>query len=337
MPHSHSHAQGHTPVVIALLGNVVVTVIKSLAAGASGSSVMFSEAVHSLADSLNQLLLLIGLRRSTKIADESHEYGYGIERFFFGLISACGIFFIGAGVNAVHGFEALLHPEEIVIQPMVFVVLAVAAAIESYAFYVAAHELGIHYPKLGWRERIKRADSSTLAVLLEDGVAVLGVLIAAGSITLAAATGDGRWDAAGSLVIAALLGVVAVVLILKNRSYVIGRAMPEDMRDEVLEILNAEPSIEKVIEFRSSEIGLCVYRIKCDVEFNGSALARELFEDWSVAEQFEEARESEESFKRAMVDSLDRIPRLIGQRIDEIESRVRERFPEIQHIDIEIN
>lgn len=334
---SHSHAQGHAPVLVALVGNAIVTVIKSIAAAVSGSSVMFSEAVHSFADTLNQLLLLIGLRRSTRHADESHEYGYGIERFFFGLISACGIFFIGAGVNAVHGFEAFMHPEDIHVQPIVFFVLAISAAIESYALYVAARELSTTHPGLSWRERIARSDSSTLAVLLEDGVAVFGIFVAAGSIAMAVLTGNGRWDGFGSLVIAALLAVVAVVLILKNRSYVIGRAMPEEMRDEVLEILNAEPSIEKVLDFRSSEIGLCVFRIKCDVEFNGSALARELFEDWSVADQFEEATESKESFKRAMIDSLDRIPRLIGQRIDEIESRVRERFPEIQHIDIEIN
>lgn len=334
---SHSHAQGHAPVIVALIGNVIVTVIKSFAAAVSGSSVMFSEAVHSFADSLNQLLLLIGLRRSTKHADESHEYGYGIERFFFGLISACGIFFIGAGINAVHGFEAFLHPEAVEISPMILVVLAVSAGIESYALYVAARELTTAFPKLSWRERLRRSDSSTLAVLLEDGVAVFGILVAAGSIGMAELTGNGRWDGAGSLVISALLAVVAVVLILKNRSYVIGRAMPEEMRDEVLGILNAEPSIEKVLDFRSSEIGLCVFRIKCDVEFNGSALARELFEDWSVADQFEEATESKESFKRAMIDSLDRIPRLIGQRIDAIETRIRERFPEIHHIDIEIN
>ncbi len=334
---SHSHAQGHAPVLIALIGNVIVTVMKSIAAAVSGSSVMFSEAVHSFADSLNQLLLLIGLRRSSKRADESHEYGYGIERFFFGLISACGIFFIGAGINAVHGLEALLHPEAVEISPMILVVLAVSAAIESYALYVAARELTTAYPTLSWRERIKRSDSSTLAVLLEDGVAVFGILVAGGSIAMAELTGNGRWDGAGSLVIAALLAMVAVVLILKNRSYVIGRAMPEEMRDEVIAILNAEPSIEKVLDFRSSEIGLCVFRIKCDVEFNGSALARELFEDWSVADQFEEATESKESFKRAMIDSLDRIPRLIGQRIDEIETRIKERFPEIHHIDIEIN
>ncbi len=334
---SHGQTQGYLPVVIALIGNVVVTVIKSIAAAASGSSAMFSEAVHSFADTLNQALLLVGLKRSLKRADEEHAYGYGIERFFFGLISACGIFFVGAGVNAARGVEAFLHPETVVIQPVVFLVLGVSACVESYAFIVAARELALQYPDHSWRDRIQHADTSTLAVLLEDSVAVFGIFVAAATIGLAIATGDGRWDAVGSLVIAALLAVVAVVLILKNRSYVIGRAMPEDMREEVLEILNAEPSIEKVLDFRTSEIGLGIYRIKCDVEFNGSALARELFEDWSVADQFEEATESVESFKRAMIDSLDRIPRLIGQRIDEIETHVRERFPEIQHIDIEIN
>ena len=334
---THHKTQGYVPVFIALVGNVVVTVIKSLAAAVSGSSAMYSEAVHSFADSLNQLLLLIGLQRSMKGADEEFAYGHGIERFFFGLISACGIFFIGAGVNAARGIEAFVHPHSVEIQPAVFVVLAVSAAIEGYAFLAAARELAQAHPSRSWRERIARADSSTLAVLLEDSVAVFGVVVAAACIGLAELTGNAKWDAAGSLVIAALLAVVAVVLILKNRSYVIGRAMPEEMREEVIEILNAEPSIEKVLDFRSSEIGLDVYRIKCDVEFNGSALARELFEDWSVADQFEEATESVEDFKRAMIDSLDRIPRLIGQRIDAIETRVRERFPEIQHIDIEIN
>lgn len=334
---SLTKTQGFLPVAVALGGNALVTVIKGFAAVVSGSSAMLSEAVHSFADTLNQLLLLIGLRRSLKIADESYEYGYGNERFFFALISACGIFFLGAGVTAFHGYETLRHPEAIEFHPLVFIVLAVSLVVESYAFLAAARELRVHHPGLTWRERLDVADSSTLAVLLEDSVAVFGILIAATSIALTYATGNSAWDAAGSLIIAALLAFVAVTLILKNRTYLLGRAMPEDMRDGVIALLNAEPAIEQVVDFKSTELGLGVYRVKCEVEFNGAALAREMFEDWSVEEQFEEAREDMESFKRAMVITVDRVPRLIGKTIDEVEKRLRERFPSVRHIDIEIN
>jgi len=334
---SLSNTQGYLPVAIALGGNALVTVIKGLAAAASGSSAMLSEAVHSFADTLNQLLLLIGLRRSLRKPDEAFEYGYGNERFFFALISACGIFFIGAGVTAFHGIETLRHPEAIEFNPIVFVVLGVSLVIESYALLAAARELRKHLPDLTWRERIDEADSSTLAVLLEDSVAVLGIFIAAASIALTYATGNGAWDAFGSLAIAALLALVAIVLIVKNRTHLLGRAMPEGMREEVIELLNAEPAIEQVVDFKSSALGLGVYRVKCEVEFNGAALAREMFEDWSAEEQFEEAREDIESFKRAMVISIDRIPRLIGKTIDDVETRLRVRFPGIRHIDIEIN
>lgn len=334
---SLSKTQGFWPVVMALGGNAVVTVIKSIAALTSGSSAMLSEAVHSFADTLNQLLLLIGLRRSLKKADDEYTYGYGNERFFFALISACGIFFIGAGITAYHGLESLRHPEVIEFHPIVFLVLGISFVIEANAFLVAARELWSRYADLTWRERLEVADSSTLAVLLEDSVAVFGVLIAGVTIALSYITGNSAWDAIGSLIISILLAAVAIFLIIKNRSYLIGRAIPEKIKEEVIEMLNAEPAIEQVVDFKSSELGLGVYRIKCEVEFNGAALAREVFNDWSAEKQFEEARVSLSAYKKVAVISIDRIPRLIGKKIDEIEKRLRDRFPSIQHIDIEIN
>jgi zinc transporter 9 len=150
-------------------------------------------------------------------------------------------------------------------------------------------------------------------------------------------TGNAVWDAIGSFVIAALLALVAIVLVLKNRSHLLGRSLPEEMREEVVALLNAEPAIEHVVDFKSTEMGFGVYRVKCEVEFNGGTLAREMFEDWSVEDQFEDARESVEAFTRVMVDSVDRVPRLIGQTVDVIESRIQKKFPQIHHIDIEIN
>ena len=269
---------GFRPVAAAVIGNTIVTIIKFFAASVSGSSSMFSEAIHSLADTANQILLLIGLRRSLKKADDNFEYGYGNELSFWALISACGIFFVGAGVTAYHGITSFLHPHEIEISPVVFVVLIAAFVIESYTLWVAIKQLRKAFPRMRWAKRLRQADPSTLAVFLEDTVAVVGVLIAATSILLSYYTGSPIWDAVGSIVIAVLLGVVAVVLIVKNRSYLLGRSIPESLQEELLELLLREPAVEKVLDFKSVVLGFDVYRIKCDIEFNGAALLGEVYQ-----------------------------------------------------------
>jgi solute carrier family 30 (zinc transporter), member 9 len=329
--------KGFWPVTAAIGGNFFVTSIKFFAAFASGSSSMLSEAVHSLADTINQVLLLIGIGRSLKKADDSFEYGYGNERFFWALISACGVLFVGAGVTAYNGISSLSSAHQIEFSILIFAVLFVSFVIESYTFFVAARSLEKDFPEATWPERLSQADPSTLAVFLEDAVAVLGVVVAALSITLSYYTGNPLWDAAGSVIIAALLGAVAITLIVTNRSYLIGKAMPEDMQDEVVALLNAEPAIEKVVDFKSVAVGFGLYRIKCDVEFNGSALLREAYRKQMLRSQFEEVKEDFEAFKRFSADFADRIPRLIGRKIDEIEARIKKLHPGIRHIDIEIN
>lgn len=328
---------GFWPVVMALGGNLLVAIAKFAAALVSGSSVMFSEAVHSVADTLNQSLLLVGLTRSLKKADDSFEYGYGNERFFWALISACGIFFVGAGITAYRGVTAFFHPHEIEFNLVVVPVLLFAFLVEFYTFYSAARELKKSFPNTALRERLSLADPMTLAVYLEDAVAVCGVLIAACSIGLSYYTGNGIWDALGSLIIAGLLGFVAIVLIVKNRSYLIGHSMPEELQEEVIALLEADPAIEKVIDFKSTIMGWGVYRIKCEVEFNGGALLRAASGRSSMQEQFEEIEDDVEEFKRFLADYADRIPRLMGKKIDEIEKRIREKHPSIRHIDIEVN
>ena len=124
---------------------------------------------------------------------------------------------------------------------------------------------------------------------------------------------------------------------MKNRSYLIGRAMPQELQEEVVKLLEAEPAIEKVIDFKSVVLGWGVYRIKCEVEFNGGALLREVYRRRSMKQQYEEVREDFGEFKRFLADYADRIPRLMGKKIDEIEKRLREKHPSVRHIDIEVN
>ena len=328
---------GFWPVVFALGGNILVTSLKFFAGIVSGSSAMFAEAVHSLADTLNQILLLVGLQRSLKRRDEAADYGYGNERFFWALISACGIFFVGAGITAWHSITILLHPEPVEFSVIVFAVLFFSFLIESYTLRIAALQLAGQYPDLTWIERIDEADPSTLAVLLEDSVAVVGVAVAAFSITIAYFTGNALWDTLGSLFIALMLALVAIILIIKNRSYLIGRPFSDEEKEEIIAFLNAEPAIDKVLDFKSNAVGFNIYRIKCEVEFNGSSLLPDVYQGSGMREEYDEAREDFETFKRFLADYSDRIPRLVGKKIDEIEKRIRAKFPQIRHIDIEIN
>lgn len=329
--------RGQLPVLAALGGNFAVTIIKTLVASTSGSQAMFAEAIHSLADTLNQALLLVGIRRSRKKPDATFRYGYGGERFLWALISACGIFFVGAGLTVYRGVQALLQPTHIELNGYVFLVLGVSFVIELWTLRLAARELRRAHPALSWSERIERADPPTLAVFLEDGIAVAGVLIAAGAIAASYVTGDPTWDAAGSIAIGLLLAGAAVALIMKNRMYLIGRSIPEDDRESIIEALEAEPAIERVLDFKSTMLDVDVWRIKCEVEFNGSALLREEYQQEDLAAQWDEVKGDHEAFKRFAVDYADRIPRLMGRKIDEIEAKLKALYPQIQHIDIEIN
>ena len=329
--------QGFWPVTIAISGNLTVTVIKFLAAIGSGSSVLFSEAIHSSADTLNQVFLLVGLRQSLKKADDTFAYGYGNERFFWALISACGIFFVGAGITAFGGIESLIDPHAIEFSFTVAAALFASFFIELYTLRVAVKQIREAYPDATWRERINHADSATLAVLLEDAVAVVGVAIAATAIGVSYLTGSTLWDGLGSMIISIMLGAVAVILIVKNRSYLLGRSMPEELEEGIIEMIEAEPAIKKVIDFKSAVIGLGIYRIKCEVEFNGSALLRESYRESSLREMYEKVNDDVEEFKRFMADYSDRIPRLMGKKIDHIEAKLRKEYPGIKHIDIEVN
>jgi solute carrier family 30 (zinc transporter), member 9 len=299
---------GLVPVFFALAGNAIITVLKFCGFLVSGSGAMFSEAVHSFADTANQGLLLVGIKKSMKQADDEYSYGYGQERFLWALISACGIFFLGAGVTIYHGISTLIHGKEIHLDITIFIILIISFAVEFCTFIMAIQELR-HSRKGDFWDSLKNGDPATLAVVYEDGVAVLGIL----------------------------LGVVAIILINKNRTYLIGKNIPEEMKERIIEIMEADPTIEKVLDFKSSILDIGQYQIKCEVEFNGNFLIRELCKNRSLKQEFEEVRHDYDEFLRFCVDYVDRVPRLVGSKIDEIESRIKKEIPEMRHIDIEIN
>ena len=328
---------GRMPVIAAIFGNAIVGLAKFFGFLTTGSGAMFSESIHSLADTANQSLLLVGVERSHKKANTEHPYGHGRERYIWALISACGIFFLGCGVTVYHGVITLTSKHELVFNYWVIIILIFSFIIEGFTLWLAYHELKIRYPKAKWKTINKEADPTTLAVVYEDGLAVLGVLIALVSIGLAKYTGHSYWDAIGSIIIGLLLGVVAIILINKNRHYLITKSIPHEMAEEVKEILLADPAIEKIYDFKSAIFDADKYLVKCDVEFNASALMKELNKYHFLANEYEEVQGDPEEFNKFCVEYLDRVPRLVGSKIDEIEKKIKERFPQIVFIDIEIN
>lgn len=334
----YKRESGFISVISALAGNFVITILKTIGFFISGSSSLFSEAVHSLADTANQALLLVGIIKSRRAPDEDSSYGYGLERFFWALISACGVFFVGAGITVYHGVDALLHPGALVFKPEVFVILMVSFVVEFITFSIAFRELWIEKGEEATLVDVFRdGDPTVLAVVYEDGVAVFGVFVAGVSIGLSYLTGNPAWDAIGSVIIGALLAWVAIVLILKNKRFLVEKSIPEEVREKIIEMLVADPMIERVHDFKSSVVELGKYRAKCEAEINGTALFRELSNGEMLKDDYDTVKDDYQEFVRYVVDYTDRVPRVIGKRIDELEERIKNEIPSVRHIDIEIN
>lgn len=330
--------QGNKSVITALFGNTFVTIIKTIVAISSGSASMFAESVHSFADTLNQSLLLIGLKRSKKPADRLRGYGYGIERFFWSLISACGILFIGAGITIYHSINSLINPGNNVIHDynyLTIIVLCLAFLIEGFTLIIAIKELK------GKKKLTKKiffdADPVTLAVVYEDSAAVLGVIIALIAQLLMYLTSNNIYDSIGGIIIGLILGFLAILLIVKNHQYIIGKPLDKKRTEEVIEFLLEDPCIENISEFKSVAIDINKYKIYTTVEWNGTPLYEEIYEVGDLKEEFDEIKDDFRGFAKLILKTTDRIPRLVGKHIDEIEKRLTEKFPEISYIDIEIN
>lgn len=300
---------------------------------------MFAESVHSVADTLNQSLLLIGLKRSKKPADNFRGYGYGIERFFWSLISACGILFIGAGITVYHSIVSLLEHSanaNYSFEYFTIVVLVLAFIIEGTTLLIALKEL--RGTEKFSRKMFADGDPVTLAVVYEDSVAVIGVVVALVAQFLMYFTGSDVYDSVGGILIGLILGFLAIVLIQKNHHYIIGKSLDVDVKEEIIEFILEDPCVEHVLEFKSIAVDINKYRIYATVEWNGTPLYEEIYREvGDLKEEFNYVKDDFGEFTKLIFKTTDRIPRLIGKHIDKIEKKITEQFPQIIYVDIEIN
>jgi len=323
-------------VYTAIVGNSVVMVVKFGAFLATGSAAMLSEAIHSLADTGNQTLLAVGIAKSQAPATADFPYGFQRDRFVWALVSAVGIFFLGCGVTVHHGVVALLHPE-----PMqgslglLAAVLLFSAIVEGYAFWVALCAVRETQGDRGLLEHLQQSsDPMAGAVLLEDAAAVLGVGLAAIGITLAHATGRPEFDAISSIVIGLMMGVIAILLVRRNRELLLGERAPDRKIDAVVNVLKEHEEVEAIKDVKAVMIGSEAIRFKAEIDFDGRAIARKHLQGKDVAALWAQL-EGPEDFEAFLLDYGESMVEALGDTIDRIEDSAKDTVPELTHIDLE--
>ncbi len=240
----------------ALAGNSLIAVTKFGASAYTGSSAMLSEAIHSVVDSGNQVLLLYGLKRSHRKADETHPFGYGRELYFWSFVVAIIIFGIGAGVSIYEGIHKVLDPHPVK-SPMVnFIVLGAAMVFEAAALYVAIKEFDKTRGKLGYIAAVKQSkDPATFTVLFEDSAAILGLVVAFVGLLIAEYMGIAWMDGAASIAIGVILASTATFLAYETKALLIGEAAHEDMQTGIREIVGSAQSVNSINEMRTMHMG----------------------------------------------------------------------------------
>jgi cation diffusion facilitator family transporter len=255
---------GTRAVTAALLANVGIAVLKFLAWLLTGASSMLAEAIHSVADSGNQVLLLFGGRRSRRAATPDHPFGYGRERYVYSFLVSIVLFTVGglfALYEAYHKFHEIKagHPDELLSSKwwwVPVVVLIGAILMEGSSFRTAVGESEKTRGSMSWVDFIRRAKSPELPViLLEDFAALIGLVLALLGVGLAKLTGNGYWDAAGTAGIGLLLVCVAVVLGMETKSLLLGEAATPDAERRIRAALEGTPGVERVIHMRTMHLG----------------------------------------------------------------------------------
>ena len=239
----------------ALIANSIITVLKFIAAVMTGSSGMMAEALHSLADTTNQVFLLLGLRFYKRPASEKHPFGYGKERFFWSFIAAIFIFGVGATFAIYEGFQKLTHPHPPENLSWAYWVLGISFVLESGSIGLALYQeiKEAHHEGLSFWQYLKESkDPTAKTVLFEDSAALLGIVVAGAGIYLTeqqVAPGAGAyWDGAASIVIGLILGVVAFVLARFSRGLLLGEAATAKDVEKICQAINAHPSVVEVVE-----------------------------------------------------------------------------------------
>jgi cation diffusion facilitator family transporter len=294
-------AESGRAIYAAIAANVAIAASKFVAAAFTGSAAMVAEGVHSLVDTGNGALLLLGRRLSRKPADAAHPFGYGKELYFWTLIVAIEIFGIGGGVSIYEGILHLWHPVRFENPIWNYAVLGFAFVAEGISFMVATKAFLAEKGELSvWRAVRDSKDPTTFAVLFEDGAAMLGLVAAFVGVFLADRLDNPYFDAGASIVIGLILATVAVLLAYESKGLLVGEAVDPDMLRDIRRLTQSEPGVLSVGRAMTMHFGPDTILLAMDVRFRPDIPASE-----------------------------------VERTVDRVEKKIRDRHPEVKHIFIE--
>jgi cation diffusion facilitator family transporter len=303
----------------ALAGNFLIALTKFVAFFMTKSSAMMSEGVHSVVDTGNQILLLYGLRRAKKPADEQFPFGHGKEIYFWGFVVAIMIFTVGAGVSIYKGVLHLLHPTAIQNPTINYIVLAFALLFEGVAWYFAFTEFTKAKGTWGYFRAVRRGkDPSMFVVLFEDSAAMLGILVAFFGILLSQITGNAYYDGVASVIIGLILAGTAIWLAYEIKGLLIGESANRWVVKGVREIALAYKKIQHVNEVLTLHMGPDFILLNLSVDFVDTVSAGDIEEVISKLDK--QIKQTYPRIKRIFVEAEARRVREVGDQMENIVS-----------------
>lgn len=235
------------PVYSALIANLAIAITKFIAAGITGSSAMISEGIHSLVDTSNEILLLLGMNKSRKPADENRPFGYGKELYFWAFIVSILIFGLGGGISFYEGVTHLQHPSAITDPFWNYIVLGIAIVFDGISFITALKEFNRQRgDQPFWRAVRRSKDPSTFVVLFEDAADVLGLIIAFLGVYLGHAYNNHYFDGIASILIGIILTIISLLLARESRSLLMGESADKEVLNKVISLTEADPSVSRI-------------------------------------------------------------------------------------------
>ena len=289
-------------IIIALLGNLAIAVSKFIAAAITGSSAILSEGIHSVIDTGNEGLMLLGLHMAKKPADELHPFGRGKEVYFWSFVVAIMIFAVGSGVSVYEGVHNLLHPEPIKNPAVNYIVIGIAFIFEGTSWTYALINFNKERGNQGFFRAAHTAkDPSTFIVLFEDSAALSGLLAAGLGIFLEQMTGNTLYDSLASILIGLILAVTAAWLAYETKGLLIGESARTEIVKEIKSVLNSFDSIEHINEVLTMHMGPHYILVNLSVDFKDSVTAGQV--ESNIEEMDQKIKQRNSDIKRIFIES----------------------------------
>ncbi|KAK0082545.1 hypothetical protein PV325_010205 [Microctonus aethiopoides] len=328
-------------VLIAVIINASNFLFKLFAWVHTGSHSMFSECIHSAADTCNQLILAYGIHKSVQNPNADHPYGYTNMKYVSSLISGVGIFCVGTGLSVYHGIHGILFPDPVESFFWAYFILGGSLVSEGATLLVAINSIkkGAQDKRKPFKEYVLSGqDPSVNVVLMEDFAAVISVILASCCMGLTSYLGNPIFDAIGSLFVGGLLGGVASFIIYSNVAALVGRSIPQENLDKINSELESDVMVRAIYDVKGIDMGNNLVRYKAEIDFDGRELARAYLDKHDLNTMLEEVKKMQniDELEPFLLKHGENIVDMLGGEIDRIELKLKKNHPEIRHCDLEV-